>query len=194
MLQMGKRHFSCFFHLKKWGKSKWHFCRVYLEPVMCISVCHLWGAASVVCTDTPHTPPSFPQCGRAAAIMARGGVLWAVLLPSLPLCLSRGKTSSLCCLTQCCCLLITFVKLIKFLVAQLHLCLLQFYHWACPQTISSESLKHLQASSTLTCHELSVPKPLGCCWIAGSWTDVGREEERGKLKYVAVCVWKSARH
>lgn len=150
-------------------------------------VCHLLGVASVTCNGhTPPTPHSFTR---------GGGVQWTALLPSQPCAFPGDKTTRLCLLTWCCCLLIMLAKLIKLLVPQPHLCLLQFHHWACPQTISSESLEHFQAPSTLTWHKISVPKALGCCWIAHLWTDVGREKEKGaKLKCVVVCGQKSARH
>jgi len=48
--------------------------------------------------------------------------------------------------------------------------------------IFQKSLKHLEASSTLTCHEPSVPKGLSCCWIAGLRMDTSRKEDSGKIK------------
>lgn len=156
-------------------------------------ICHLRGVANVMYTDTHLTRfPALPSVEEQLQwwhVVKESCELYC--FPRSPCAFPGGKTSSPCWLTRCCCLLIVLVKLIKLLVTQLYLCLLQFYYWACPQTISSESLKHLQASSTLTCHELSVPKGLGRCWIVGLWTDVGREEERGKSKMCCyMCIEK----
>lgn len=87
----------------------------FVPPHWLCRVCHLRRVAGAVCTDPQLAQlQPYPVCKSSCSDGRPGGVSELCCFPPSPCAFPAGKTSSLCFLTWCCCLLIVLVKLINY--------------------------------------------------------------------------------